>query len=318
MPKALMCPPALLETDLAGKTFIVTGANSGIGLTTVGQLARQGATVVLACRRVAEGEAARASLVAEGVRGTIEVAALDLADLASVRSFAQGFLAKHTALHGLVNNAGVMNTPKGRTKDGFETQLGVNHLGHYLLTELLLDVLKASAPSRVVAVSSCYHDKAQGREGRIDFDDLHFERRPYDGWTAYAQSKLANLLHARALAERLEGTGVTAVSLHPGWVRTNLIRSTMPTWAQDYLLRPFLRLSGMIEPWEGAQTTLFALLSPEVPAHAGGYFSQTGLYRERALGRGGWPLRSPNPAAHDDAAMRRLDTVSRSLVGLDG
>lgn len=316
MPKPLMCPPELLARDLSGQTFIVTGANSGIGLTTVGQLAKQGATVVLACRRVAEGEAARAGLMAEGVKGSIEVSELDLADLGSVRRFAERFLASHAALHGLVNNAGVMNTPQGKTKDGFETQFGVNHLGHYLLTELLLETLKASAPSRVVAVSSCYHDEAQGRAGRIDFDDLQFERRPYDGWEAYAQSKLANLLHARALAERLEGTGVTAVSLHPGWVRTNLIRSTMPTWAQDYLLRPFLRLSGMIEPWEGAQTTLYALLSPEVPAHAGAYFSQTGPYRDRALRKGAWPLRSPNPVAHDADAARRLDEVSRGLVGL--
>lgn len=316
MPRPLMCPPELLSKDLSGKTYVVTGANSGIGLTTVGQLAKQGATVVLACRRVAEGERERAALVAEGVKGTIEVAELDLADLASVRRFAERFLASHAALHGLVNNAGVMNTPQGKTKDGFETQLGVNHLGHFLLTELLLDLLKKSAPSRVVVLSSCYHDVAQGREGRVDFDDLQFERRPYDGWAAYAQSKLANLLHARSLAERLAGTGVTAVSVHPGWVRTNLIRSTMPTWAQDFLLRPFLRLSGMIEPWEGAQTTLFALLSPTVDEHAGAYYSQTGIYRDKALKGGGWPLRSPNPSAHDAAAPAKLHEASLRLVGL--
>lgn len=316
MPRPLMCPPELLDLDLSGKTYIVTGANSGIGLTTVGQLARQGATVVLACRKVAEGERERGVIQASGARGVIEVAALDLADLGSVRRFAGDFLASHGALHGLVNNAGVMNTPKGKTKDGFETQFGVNHLGHFLLTELLLDVLKKSAPSRVVNLSSCYHDMAQGREGRLDFDDLQFERRAYDGWEAYAQSKLANLLHARELAARLAGTGVTAVSVHPGWVRTNLIRSTMPTWAQDFLLRPVLRLSGMIEPWEGAQTTLYALLSPEVPSHAGAYFSQLGMYRDRKAKGGGWPLRSPNPNAHDDAAARRLYQVSQTLVGL--
>jgi retinol dehydrogenase-13 len=316
MPEPLVCPPALLAQDLTGEAYVVTGGNSGIGLVTVEQLARQGAQVVLAARRPAEGERARAGVMQRGVRGTIEVAALDLASLASVRSFAAGLLARHEALHGLVNNAGVMNTPQGRTADGFETQLGTNQLGHYLLTELLLPALRRGAPSRVVSVSSCYHDMAQGREGRIDFDDLHFERRKYDGWAAYAQSKLANVLHAKALARRLAGTGVTAASVHPGWVRTNLIRHSMPVWMQDTFLRPVLRLGGMIEPWEGAQTTLHALLAPEVEAQSGAYFSQVGFYREKAAKKGGWPLRSPNPHAHDDAAADRLDQVSRRLVGL--
>ena len=219
-------------------------------------------------------------------------------------------------LHGLVNNAGVMNTPRGKTKDGFEVQLGTNHLGHYLLTELLLDALAKAAPSRVVIVSSCFHDRAQGREGRIDFDDLHFERRPYDGWAAYAQSKLANVLHAQALAARVRDRGITAVSVHPGWVRTRLIRSSIPVWAQDSLLRPFLQLAGMIEPCEGTQTTLYAILAPEVVEHPGAFFSQLGVYRERRCNRGGWPMESPNPAAHDRAAATRLESVSRALVGL--
>jgi NAD(P)-dependent dehydrogenase (short-subunit alcohol dehydrogenase family) len=316
MPKPLLCPPELLARDLAGKTYVVTGGNSGIGLVTVTQLARQGAHVVLACRRPAEGEKARAEVLAQGARGSIEVAALDLASLESVRAFASAFLAKHDALHGLVNNAGVMNTPAGKTRDGFEAQFGTNHLGHYLLTELLLPALKTAAPSRVVILSSCYHDVAQGRQGRIDFDDLHFERRKYDGWEAYAQSKLANVLHARQLARRLAGTGITVASVHPGWVRTNLVRSSMPVWVQNTVARPFLRLAGMIEPWEGTQSTLFALLAPEVEAHSGEYFSQLGIYRDKTANRGGWPLRSPNPEAHDDTAAARLDTVSRQLVGL--
>jgi NAD(P)-dependent dehydrogenase (short-subunit alcohol dehydrogenase family) len=196
MPKPIMCPPHLLSTDLSGKTFIVTGGNSGIGFETVAQLAKQGAHVVLACRRPDDGEQAKLRAMTNQPRGVIEVATLDLADLKSVRGFADQFLAKHSHLHGLINNAGVMNTPYGKTKDGFETQIGVNHLGHYLLTELLLPCLKASSPARVVILSSCYHDRAVGREGIIHFEDLHFERRKYDGWAAYAQSKLANLLHA--------------------------------------------------------------------------------------------------------------------------
>jgi len=317
MPKLHSCPPDLLATDLSGRTFIVTGGNSGIGFVTVQQLATQGAHVILACRRPDDGERARREIMAASPRGTVEVATLDLADLASVRAFASAFLARGAPLHGLVNNAGVMNTPAGRTKDGFETQLGTNHLGHYLLTELLLPALRESAPSRVVNVSSCFHDRAMGREGRIDFDDLHFERRKYDGWTAYAQSKLANLLHARALATRLAGTGITVASVHPGWVRTNLMRFSMPIWVQDYLLRPVLRLAGMIDPWEGAQTTLYALLSPKVEARSGEFFSQVGIYRTKEAARGGWPLHSPNPHAHDGALAERLDRESRALVGLE-
>ena len=153
-------------------------------------------------------------------------------------------------------------------------------------------------------------------KARIDFDDLHFERRRYDGWEAYAQSKLANLLHAKTLAKRLGPRGIVAVSVHPGWVRTNLIHNTVPTFVQDWLLRPFLRLQGMIEPWEGTQTSLYALLAPEVERESGAFYSQTGMYRDKALNKGGWPLRSPNPNAHDDAAAERLDAVSRALVGL--
>ncbi len=316
MPKPLMCPPELLSTDLSGKTVVVTGGNSGIGLVTVRQLASQGARVILACRRPEEGERARAGILADGARGTVEVAPLDLASLDSVRGFARSFLASSDALHALVNNAGVMNTPAGKTRDGFETQIGTNHLGHYLLTELLLPALRKAAPSRIVVLSSCYHDVAMGRRGTVDLDDLHFERRKYDGWAAYAQSKLANVLHARHLARRLDGSGVTAVSVHPGWVRTNLIRSSMPVWAQDSVLLPFLRMAGMIEPWEGTQTTLYTLLSPEVPKHAGAYFSQLGLYRDKKANKGGWPLVSPNPLANDDALAERLDAASRKLVGV--
>lgn len=319
MAKTLMCPVNLLETDLSGKIYVVTGGNSGVGLETVGQLARQGAKVVLACRRPEEGRKVQARLEASGIRGSVEVRVLDLSSLESVRAFAAWFLSNHSRLDGLVNNAGIMNPPLGKTREGFELQFGTNHLGHFLLTELLLDVLKATQGARVVNLSSCYHDKAMGREGRIDFEDLHFERKKYDGWAAYAQSKLANLLHARHLAKRLEGTGVTAVSVHPGWVRTQLISHSMPVWVQDVLLRHVFKLAGMIEPWEGAQTSLFALLSPEIPAQSGGYFSQAGIYRTREAGKGGWPLRSPNPNAHDDSAAQRLFEVSLQLVsGLRG
>ncbi|MEQ9319113.1 MAG: SDR family oxidoreductase [Polyangiaceae bacterium] len=314
MPKPHVCDPALLETDLSGKRYVVTGANSGIGLITARQLASQGAEVILACRRVAEAEARIAEMKTELPSAALEARELDLGSIASIDAFADGFVADHDRLDGLINNAGVMNTPKGTTADGFETQLGINHVGHFALTERLLEVLKASAPSRIVNVSSCYHDKAMGRAGDIHLDDLHCASRKYDGWEAYAQSKLANLLHAKGLAERLDGTGVTAVSVHPGWVRTNLARNSMPLWVQNYLLRPVLRLAGMIEPWEGAQTTLFAALDPSVEEHPGAYYSQLGIYRDKSCNAGGWPLVSPNPKAHDDELGEGLWSATEAMI----
>ena len=316
MAKPLTCSPELLAKDLSGRVIVVTGANSGIGLVSANQLAKQGATVVYACRRVAEAEKAIAALKEEHPNVSASARALDLGDLASVRSFAEGVLAEHDTLHGLLNNAGVMNTAAdAKTKDGFEMQIGVNHLGHFLLTELLLGALKKGAPSRVVNVSSCFHDKAQGREGKIVVEDLSFQRRKYDGWEAYAQSKLANVLHARELAKRLDGTGVTAVSVHPGWVRTDLAKHTMPLFMQNYVLRPILGLMGMIEPWQGAQTSLHALIADDVSEHSGAFYSQTGMYRDKACNKGGWPLTSPNPNAHDDAMAAALWTKSEELVG---
>lgn len=317
MPKVLMCPGDLLNQNLAGRTYVVTGGNSGIGLVTVNQLAKQGAHVVMACRRPDEAEKAKQAIVKELGDAKITVMPLDLGSLDSVREFAKSFHSKFDSLHGLVNNAGVMFTPFGKTKEGFETQFGTNHLGHFLLTELLLPILEKTKQSRVVILSSCYHDKAQGREGYIDFADLNFEKRKYDGWRAYAQSKLANLLHAKHLAKQTAEKGITVVSVHPGWVRTNLVLSWMPVWVQDTLLRPIFQLAGMIEPWQGAQTSLYALLSPEVENHSGSYFSQTGFYRTKEATKGGWPLQSPNPHAHNDAVAERLYLVSKKLVGLN-
>ncbi|MBW2460422.1 MAG: SDR family oxidoreductase [Deltaproteobacteria bacterium] len=316
MAKTRICDLALFDKDLSGKVYIVTGANSGIGLITAEQLTKQGAQVVLACRRPDQADAAITDVRSRLPEAKLSTIRLDLGDLSSVREFAKNFLEAHDRLDGLVNNAGVMNTPQGKTVNGFETQLGINHFGHFLLTDLLLDVLKKSAPSRIVCLSSCYHDQAVGREGRIDFDDLNFEERAYDGWEAYAQSKLANVLHAKALAKHLEGTGVTAVSIHPGWVRTNLSKHTMPVWLQNTLARPVFKLMGMIEPWQGAQTSLHALLDDSIPEHNGEYYSQVGLYRDKAAKPGGWPLRSPNPIAHDDAVVDRLWDVSRELTGI--
>lgn len=314
MTTPLMVRPELLRQDLTGLTFVVTGANSGIGLVTTRQLARQGATVVMGCRRVKEGERVVGEILRDVPSARLVVFELALDDLASVRTFARNVVLHSPKLNGLVNNAGVMNTPFGRTKDGFETQFGVNHLGHFLLTNLLTDALKAGAPSRIVNLSSFFHEFAIGRKGEIHFDDLNYLSRPFDSWEAYAQSKLANLLHARELARRLAGTGVTSASVNPGFVRTNLMSIPLPGWLQRALVFPILRLAGMIEPWEGTQTTLHALLAPEVAMESGAYYSQKSRYKDKASRQGGWPLSSPNPVAHDDAVAARLWDVSETLV----
>ena len=274
--KNLVCDPALFEKDLQGTVTIVTGANSGSGLATVEQLVRQGAHVIAACRRVEAGRHAVKPLQSE--RGSVEVMMLDLASLSSVRAFVEAFGEKHDRLDALVNNAGVMNTPEGRTIDGFETQFGVNHLGHFLLTELLLDTLKKSAPSRIVCVASAAHAGISGKAAELDFDDLHFERREYDGTLAYNQSKLANVIYARHLARRLEGTGVTAFSVHPGWIRSNLVKHSAPPWVQNVVLRPFGGLMGLMSAADGAQTQLHCLLDDDAPKHSGEYYSQNSVF----------------------------------------
>jgi NAD(P)-dependent dehydrogenase (short-subunit alcohol dehydrogenase family) len=242
-----------------------------------------------------------------------------LASLASVRRFAEAFTSKYDHLHGLVNNAGIMAPPYGKTEDGFETQFGVNHLGHFLLTELLLDTLKASAPSRIVCVSSVAHQGSKDQMGIIDFDDLNFENRPYDASVAYTQSKLANLLHAFALARKLEGMGVSAFSVHPGWIRSNLVKHMAPAWVQSVLLRPFSGLLGMMSWFEGAQTTLHCLLDDDAPNHSGEYYSQMStLYHRKEDRSGGWPMVSPNPNAHETQLAEKLYEVSLELVGLNG
>lgn len=316
MPKTLKCDPALFEKDLTDHVYIVTGANGGSGLGTVEQLVKQGAHVVAACRRVQVGKDVTAHLAGE--RGSVEVMALDLGSLDSVRGFVGEFKAKHGRLDGLVNNAGVMGTPEGRTEDGFETQFGVNHLGHFLLTELLLDTLEASAPSRVVCVASVAHAGMQGKPGTLELDDLLFEKREYDGVLAYNQSKLAIVVYARHLARRLEGTGISVFSTHPGWIRSNLIQHAMPPFVQNVLLRPFSGLLGMMSGEDGAQTQLHCLLDDDAPNHSGEYYSQNSiLYADKANRPGGWPMRSPNPLVYDDALGERLHTVSAELVGLE-
>lgn len=319
-----MCPPELLAKDLTGQVYVITGGNSGIGMTTAGQLAKQGATVVIGGRRLPHATGVAAEL-SEGAPGTVEALQLELDDIASINRFATAVAAKFPGgVHALINNAGVMNTPLraksrdegggkavARTRDGFEMQLGVNHLGHFALTQALTPTLAAAAPNaRVVILSSCFHDDANGKRGHIDFDDLNFETRPYDGWLAYGQSKLANLLHARELTKRLPaGVGVSAV--HPGFVRSGLIKHTMgpvtQTVASPFMTRGF----GMIEPWEGAQASLVAALGSLEGDRNGAYFAQDASPRGTV---GGFPIAPSNPEASDDAVASRLWEESERLI----
>ena len=314
MPKTLMCDPKLFEKDLSGQTYIVTGANSGSGFATVEQLAKQGALIIGACRRVDAAKAAFADLDA---RGSVEIMELDLASLESVRKFAEAFLAKYDKLHGLVNNAGIMAVPEGKTVDGFETQFGVNHLGHFLLTELLLDTLKASAPARIVNVSSAAHAGMMGATAEINFDDLNYETREYNATAAYNQSKLANLLHAKELAKQLEDTGVSTFSVHPGWIRSNLVEGAFAKFMQNVVMRPFSGMLGTMDWFEGAQTTLHCLLDDDAPKNSGAFYSQTSiLYQNKEDKAGAWPMKSPNPIAHDEAIAEKLYETSLEMVGL--
>lgn len=245
-----------------GKVALVTGASSGIGKATALGLARMGATVVLACRDSERGEAARREIVKETNNDAVSVALVDLANLESVRSLARDFRKRFPQLHVLVNNAGVFASKRVLTVDGFESAFAINHLAHFLLTNLLLDLLKSSAPSRIVNVTS----EAQGR-GHINFDDLQGVRN-YSGMKSYPQSKLANVLFTYELARQLEGTGVTANCVHPGAVRTNFGRHS--GGIMGVMVRIFAPF--MLSPEEGAKTVIWLASSPEVERISGKYF----------------------------------------------
>ncbi len=304
--------------DVSGKVYIVTGANSGVGLETTRQLVKQGGHVVMACRRPDAGEEVAKSF--SGLKGSYEVMKLDLADLQSVRDFAAEFLEKYDRLDGLACNAGMVNPRREPeyTKDGFEITMAASYFGHFLLTESLLDILKKSAPSRMLIVSSVLHAGNENDRPKVHLEDLNFETRPYNNFAAYNEAKVAVVLYAKQLAERLEGTGVATASVHPGWARSNfgsggglLNRMLMG------VMRPFTRsMSDSNE--EAAQTSLHVLLSDDAPKHSGAYFSQSSMfYRDRECRAGGWPMKSPNPNARDMDTARKLVDSSYGLVGLE-
>ena len=315
--KKLSLDEVTRSKDLSGMTYIVTGANSGVGLETTRQLVRQGGHVVLACRRTDAAEEAARSF--SGLKGSHEVMRLDLADLQSVRNFVAEFTASHDRLDGLACNAGLVSMGKGPeyTKDGLEMTIGVSYFGHFLLTELLLDTLRASAPSRMAIVSSVVHAGSEKNRPNVNLDDLNYERRDFRNFAAYAEAKVATVLYAKELAERLDGTGVTVFSLHPGWARSNFgSGGSLPIRVAMAVMRPLSRLVSDSNE-ESAQTTLHCLLSDTAANHSGAYFSQSSvLYRDKQCRQGGWPMETPNPNARDMETARRLVDLSYDVVGL--
>lgn len=253
-----MAPSAALP-DLAGKHAIVTGANAGIGRATALELARAGARVWLACRSRAKTEPVLAEIAAAG--GRADFLELDLADLAQVRQAAAAFLALDVPLHLLVNNAGLAGQ-RGETKDGFELAFGVNHLGHFLLTTLLLDRLKASAPARIVNVASASHYQ---HKGPIDWARVRGKTRSVTGLDEYAVSKLANVLFTRELARRLYGTRVTTYALHPGVIASDIWRRI--PWPLRSVARAFMKSTE-----DGARTSLWCATAPALAEHSGRYY----------------------------------------------
>jgi NAD(P)-dependent dehydrogenase (short-subunit alcohol dehydrogenase family) len=275
--------------DLDARTFLVTGANTGIGRETASALASRGAKVFLACRSEAKTRPVIDEIVARTGNSALEFLALDLGDLLSVRACAESFLAAGEPLHALINNAGLAGQ-RGITQSGFELAFGTNYVGSFLLTSLLLDRLRNSAPARIVNVSSEAHYGAS----EIDFEAVRKPTRSLTGFPEYAVSKLANLLHAQELARRLDGAGVTTYALHPGVIASDIWRRV--PWPVRSLMKLRMR-----SPQEGARTSLYCATSPAVAGESGYYYDDA---RRKEPGAGA----TPEPAA--DLWNRSTDWVS--------
>jgi NAD(P)-dependent dehydrogenase (short-subunit alcohol dehydrogenase family) len=297
--------------DLSGKTFVVTGANSGIGFEAARALAKKGGRVVLACRSLEKGQAAVDRIRQEQAGAKAEVRELDVASLASVRAFAEQLLREHPRLDVLVNNAGIMAIPRSETPDGFETQIGTNHLGHFALTGLLLGRLLESAPSRVVTVSSMMHTR--GRFGALDADDLRLVKG-YTKWGAYGRSKLANLLFAYELQRRLEigHPDVISVACHPGYANTNL-QSVGPTMTGSVVGKAIMRAGNALlaqSPRAGALPTLYAAVGADV--RGGDFIGPRGPFKMV----GSPTKQGSSRASRDVYAAKKLWETSQQLTGV--
>jgi NAD(P)-dependent dehydrogenase (short-subunit alcohol dehydrogenase family) len=287
------------RTQMEAKTVVITGGNAGIGKETAVGLAEQGAHVVVTSRDPERGAAARADIRERSGSDKVEVMALDLASIASIRAFADAALANLDRIDVLINNAGLVVGDRRVTEDGFEMTFGVNHLGHFLLTDLLLDRLRQTDGARIVVVASHAHKSARGG---LDFDDLQAERR-YRPFLVYSRSKLANILFTRELARGLDGSGVTVNALHPGFVGSRFGRDGDIGWWGNLgmpLARPFA-----ISNEKGARTSIYLASSPDVARSNGQYFYKCAPS-------------TPSASARDNTAAKRLWEVSEQLIAGTG
>ncbi len=294
--------------DMTGKVVIITGANSGLGLESTKALAEKGATVVMACRNLRKAEEAKAEVLATNPAARLDVMALDNASLASVRAFADAFKARYDRLDLLLNNAGVMAIPRELTEDGFEMQLGVNHLAHFALTGLLLDVITATPNSRIHSTSS-----SAAFMGAINLDDLMGEKN-YSRWTAYGQSKLANAAFATELNRRLRAAGhdTIANSSHPGFVMTNLQTNSMAESGAPLGERILYGLAGPIMAQDVSMGVLPQLYGSTAPEAKGGVF-----YGPKTLRMRGYPAEQKcNDALKDADLLKRFWEASEELTGV--
>ncbi len=275
---------------LKGKVCLVTGGNTGLGKSTATALARMGGHVIILSRDKARGEAAVAEIKSQTGNQQVDLLLGDLGSQQSTRSAVAEFKSRYNKLHVLVNNAGVNVGNRVLTPDGIESTFAINHLGPFLFTNLLLDVLKASAPSRVVNISSGAHTA-----GNIQLDDLQFEKK-YSAFRAYAQSKLANVLFTTELARRLAGTGVTVNAVDPGTVRTSL-------GSDQWIFRLAVKLPFFVSPDQGAQTAVHVATAPEIEGVTGKYFAKS---KEK----------TPSKRAQDAALAKQLWDISAKLTNL--
>ena len=289
-------PKCKSKRRLDGKTVVITGGNSGIGKETAVDLARRGARVIIGCRNLQKGKEALKEIKERSGNSNVFLEELDLASLESVRTFADKILNLESRVDVLINNAGVLMCPYQKTKDGFEMQFGTNHLGHFLLTMLLLDRLKRSQPSRIINVSSSAHRMGSDK---INFADISFEKS-YDSWAAYYNSKLANVLFTRELSKRLEGTHVTVNALHPGAVSTELQRHMFFSSFWFYPIRWYMFKT----PEQGAQTSIHCAVSEEMDRVSGKYLCDCRIVE-------------PSKGAQDDDAAEKLWDLSIKMVGLE-
>jgi NAD(P)-dependent dehydrogenase (short-subunit alcohol dehydrogenase family) len=286
---------AIVDTNMQGKVCMVTGATSGIGKATALGLAQIGATVVMVARDPARGEIAQNEIKTKSGNNAIDLLLADLSSQQSIRQLAENFQQRYTQLHVLINNAGTIRLTRRETVDGLEMTFAVNHLAPFLLTNLLLDVLKANAPARIVNVSSSAHEA-----GYIKMDDLQTKKH-YRPMRVYGQSKLALMLFTYELARRLEGTGVTANCLHPGFAATNIGQSGLGLVGRAVAKFIVSRLG--ISPEEGAKTSIYLASSPDVEGVTGKYFVQS------------IPQRSV-PISYDESLQQQLWEESARLVNL--